>query len=510
MAQPSKKQSVREKAEESLAYFAHLVGPHRLYGDIHIELFEWWTRHTAKDCQLVLLPRDHQKSHCAAVRAAWELTRDPTATILYVSATSDLAEKQLYAIKQILTSDIYRRYWPEMVHPDEGKRERWTTTEIIVDHPKRTKEFVRDPSIKAAGLTTNITGGHATHVYLDDIVVPDNAYTEDGRRKVDSLYSQLASIETTGAVEVVVGTRYHPKDLYQTLIDMDEDIFDDEMNLVGREKVYETFIRVVEKEGVFLWPRESRDDGKPFGFDVRELARKRAKYVDTTQFYAQYYNDPNDPSMDRIDRTKFQYYDPKFLTTVGGAYRINNEPLNVFAAVDFAYSLANRADFTAIVVIGITSSKHIYVLEIDRFKTDRIKMYYDHILALHNRWGFRKIRAEVTAAQSVIVKDLKENYIIPNGLALSIDEYRPTRYIGSKEERIGATLEPRYDNQVMWHYKGGLCTSLEEELVLANPAHDDIKDALAQAVDVAVAPTFSRKKKKDNVVYHSRFGGVRA
>lgn len=502
--------SIREKAEGNLAYFAHLVNPHRMYGDIHLELFDWWTRHTAKDCQLVLLPRDHQKSHCAAVRCAWELTKNPAATILYVSATSDLAEKQLYAIKQIITSPTYRKYWPDMIKVEEGKRERWTTTEIIVDHPYRTKEAVRDPSIKAAGLTTNITGFHATDVYLDDLVVPDNAYTEEGRKKVESLYSQLASIETTGAVEVVVGTRYHPRDLYKTLVEMQEETYDDEGEMIELEKVYEVFQRVVEKEGEFLWPRAQRaSDGKPFGFDNRELARKRAKYIDRTQFYAQYYNDPNDPSMDRIDRTKFQHYDQKFLTYSSGSWYINQKRLNLFASVDFAYTLSRRADYTAIVVIGITSDKNIYVLEIDRFKSDKIKVYYDHIFELHKKWGFRKIRAEVTAAQSVIVNDLKVNYIIPHGLALSVDEFRPTRVQGSKEERISAILEPRYDNQIMWHYKGGYCTALEEELILSNPPHDDIKDALAAAVDIAIPPAHRARKKNTTVLYHPRFGGVR-
>ena len=40
----------------------------------------------------------------------------------------------------------------------------------------------------------------------------------------------------------------------------------------------------------------------------------------------------------------------------------------------------------------------------------------------------------------------------------------------------------------MWHYKGGNCQTLEEELVMSHPPHDDCKDALANAVDLAVIP----------------------
>jgi hypothetical protein len=48
-----------------------------------------------------------------------------------------------------------------MVNEDEGKREKWTESEISVDHPKRKEEFIRDPTVLAAGLTTTvITGLH--------------------------------------------------------------------------------------------------------------------------------------------------------------------------------------------------------------------------------------------------------------------------------------------------------------------------------------------------------------
>jgi len=97
------------------------------------------------------------------------------------------------------------------------------------------------------------------------------------------------------------------------------------------------------------------------------------------------------------------------------------------------------------------------------------------------------------------------------GLSLSIDEYRPSRLIGSKEERILATLEPKYANRQMWHYQGGNCQTLEEELLFHNPSHDDCKDALASAVDFAVQPLniFKLQKESTNVFqYHGRFGGV--
>lgn len=510
---------IREQAEADLVSFIRLVHPQRVLGSIHEELIRWWYREESKSHQLVLLPRDHCKSAMIAYRVAWEITKDPTIRVLYISSTSNLAIKQLKFIKDILTSDIYRFYWPEMVNVEESKREKWTETEISVDHPKRTAEAVRDPTVFCAGLTTGITGMHCDIAVLDDVVVRENAYTVEGRERVQSQYSLLSSIESADAKEWVVGTRYHPKDLYNDLLQMAVDTYSDEGELTGSDPLYEIFERKVEDRGdgtgQFLWPRQQRYDSKWFGFDQNILAKKRAQYLDRVQFKAQYYNDPNDVENAVINRDYFQYYDPKYMKRDNGKWYFRDRRLNVFASVDFAFSLSRKADYTAIVVVGVDSDYNYYVLDIDRFKTDKISEYFTRILNLHRKWDFRKIRAEVTSAQQVIVNDLKQSYIRPMGISLSIEDYRPNKYQGSKEERVDAILQPKYANRQMWHYQGGNCQILEEELVLRNPAHDDVKDSLASCIDVCVAPAFNRSSgisstnlSSVGLSSHSRFGGI--
>lgn len=510
---------IRIQAENHLESFIRLVHPRRVLGSVHCELTQWMTREDAKTHQLVLLPRDHGKSAIAAYRAAWEITRNPAIRILYISATARLAEKQLKFIKDILSSDIYRRYWPQMVHPDEGKREKWTESEISVDHPHRKEWNVRDPTVFTAGLTTTITGMHCDYAILDDVVVKENAYTEDGRTKVREQYSLLSSIEGTDARELIVGTRYHPNDLYGNLLEIEVEQFDEDGEPIESEVLYEKFERQVEDRGdglgQFLWPRQQGDGGKTFGFDSKILAKKRAAYEklgQIIQFRAQYYNDPNSTEGSGIDREFFQYYEPKQLTRRSGKWYIKDRRINVFAAIDFAYSLGRRADYSCLVVVGMDQYRNIYVLDIDRFQTDRIGDYFKRILAAHTKWDFRKMSAEVTAAQQAIVNALKSDYIRPNGLALAVEEHKPSRHDGSKAERIYATLQPKYQNLQMWHYRGGNCQLLEEELELANPAHDDIKDALTSAVNIAVAPTAHSFGESNTNLFktmtHTRFGGI--
>lgn len=508
----------RQRALDDLFFFAQLVNPGYMYGEVHKEIFKWLEKYTLYGRgdeltanKLIMLPRAHLKSHIVATWTAWIITRHPEVTILYVSATSTLAETQLYAIKNILASSTYMRYFPEYVNPQEGKREKWSSVAISIDHSKRKTEGIRDATVSTAGLTTNTTGWHADVIVADDLVVPENAYTEDGREGVVKKSSQFTSIRNAGGFTLACGTRYHPTDIYATWRHQEYDIFNEEGDIIGREKVWDIREFPVEKDGIFIWPRMIRpSDKKAFGFNHQTLARIKAEYEDRTQFYAQYYNNPNDPGSNRIDREKFQYFDRRHLTQRYGYWYMRDSKLNIYAAIDFAFSLSKAADNSAIVVVGIDSSGKIYVLDIDVFKTDRISEYFKRVAQLHSKWEFKKLRAETTVAQSVIVRDLKDK-LKEEGLSLMIDEYRPSRKEGTKEERIASILEHRYDNGEIWHYKGGYMDVLEEELVLARPPHDDIKDSLASAISIAVKPKSSRSKEsfsKTTNIYSSRFGGV--
>jgi hypothetical protein len=519
----------RLRAEDDLEHFIRLVHPDRILGHVHQELIRWWTREDRKSHQLVLLPRDHQKSAMLAYRVAWWITKHPDTRILYISATTNLASKQLYFIKQILTSKNYTRYWPEMVHPDEGKREKWTETEIMVDHPYRKEQNVRDPTVFIAGLTTTIAGMHCDIACLDDVVVEENAATKQGREKVATQVSYLASITGTGSQVWAVGTRYHPLDQYQEFLETTYDEYDERGNVINTHYLWERFERQVEDRGDgtgnFLWPRTQREDGKWFGFDMNELARKRAQYKDTSKFRAQYYNSPNVNADDApIRKEHFQYYEPKWLTEQGqGNWFYNGYKLNIIASIDFAFSLKQRADYTSLVVLGVDSLNNYYVLDIARFKTNKINEYFEEILRLYNKWHFRKLVVEVTAAQKVIADDLRRNYIIPNGLFLTLIDHRPTILQGSKEERIQAALQSKYEARKVFHFIGGNCQLLEEELLLEKPPHDDVKDALATGVEFLIPPANPRRMayESDGSVgfaigpgskarshTHSRFGGI--
>ena len=125
---PQAAKDIREGAKEDLFLFARLVNPGYMYGKVHEEIFRWMQDYTLfgqgtelTSNKLIMLPRAHLKSHMVATWVAWMITRHPEVTILYVSATAELANTQLYAVKNILGSTVYRRYYPEYINPQEGK-----------------------------------------------------------------------------------------------------------------------------------------------------------------------------------------------------------------------------------------------------------------------------------------------------------------------------------------------------------------------------------------------------
>ena len=218
--------------------------------------------------------------------------------------------------------------------------------------------------------------------------------------------------------------------------------------------------------------------------------------------------------MNAISPDKFQYYDKKHLKQEDGKWYYKGDRLNVYGAIDFAYTKNRKSDSSVIVVIGINQDDQIFIMDIDSFKTDKLSEYFDHLKRVHSKYNLKILRAECTAAQSIIVRDIKESFK-KEGIPISIEEYRPTIKEGSKQERISAALDWRYDRMLMWHYRGGYTDVLEDELIKVNPAHDDHKDALASAVSIAVKPKFNTRKRFDEqgkrisgYVFNKKFGGV--
>jgi len=496
---------LRHKAYNDIITFVKLIAPWFMLSAHHEEmlLFLADQEHTHK---LLLIPRGHSKSLCMGFYVAWRIVRDPRITILYASSTATLAEQQLAFIKNLLTSNICFKFFPSLITKEENKRARWTQQQIKVDHVLRNIFGVRDDTITVAGVGKGITGLHFDLLILDDITAPNtdaDPWSATGREKVRRWVSQAASILNAGGEVAVIGTRYHPDDIYQTLIDMKEYITDDNGNVLDEKDVYKVLQREVECDGNFLFPRRQHIDGKYYGFDWKILKKIEAQYVDKAQFLSQYYNKTSVPELSPIKQEYFQYYNRNNLNYTIDCWRLGSTRLTVYAAIDLASTVSKKSDYTSLVVVGLDNNGFRYILDIYRIQTNTISQIADLIYNAYMKWKFIKLRAETNAFQGMVIKQIQE-ILRKRNCIFSWDEKHQHK---EKRLRILSTLEPLYAQKIIFHYKGGNCILLENELLDDRPRHDDISDALASCCEMIqyVPATF---KKIENITYHPKFGGV--
>lgn len=514
----SKKEELKAYFEGNLWEFAQYINPHYVYGDIHKEVFNWFQNDEIEN-QLLLMPRGHLKSHCVAVWAVWQITRDPTTTMVYLSAGEDLAKAQVYAIKNMLTSDQYRRLWPEMINLDEGRREKWSAFEINVDHPVRKSMGIRDSTIIVKTVRSNATGLHCSHLIFDDIVVPQNAYSEVGRKEVEQSVSQFSSIKNPTAITKAVGTRYHPADIYDTFKKMTYNQYNEETgDLIGEDlPVWDIKEFVLEDagdgSGDYLWPRMKHPKtGKWEGFNRNIREKKKAEYIHKEQFWAQYYNDPNSSDSQRVDRTRFQYFENKHLTYEQGRWYYKGQKLSIAAAMDVAWTDNERSDYTALAVVGKDIDGYVYILDLDQFKAkgSDFETYYRRVVALQDKWQFKKLRVESNAAGKIIADEIKDR-VRKNNNFLAVEDKAKTKNDLAKELRHASVLEPLYLNDSVFHFRGGLIHEYEDQVVLERPPHDDLADAVCEAIEIVKQPKDRRDFQRKIIPFRvasNRFGGI--
>jgi len=525
----------REFYEENLKEFAGYINPGYVYGEAHFEVFTWLEQTESKDedvreaasYQLLMYPRGHLKSHCLAVWVAWKITKDPWTTVIYLTAGEDLATVQMNAIKGMLTCEEYITLWPEMFAEKESERDKWSTWTINTDHPIRKERRIRDWTVIIKTIGSSATGLHCDVLVLDDVVTKNNAYTASGRKQVEDTIADYSAVKNTGAITKAAGTRYDGQDLYGKMMEAEVPIINfDTGEQIGAHKQWQVMVRQVEDRGdglgKYLWPRtQSPSTGQWFGFDYKELIKKKVEFTSfgsLIQLYSQYYNNPD--MVKGYDGDSFHYYKRKNLSRVGDTWYYSDRKLEIIGGMDLAWTdgsskSGNRADYTAIVIVGMDSQGFIYLLDAIQFKTDKYSVYYRAIAKMYDLWRFNKLYIESDSGGKFIIPQMQER-VREDSLNLVVVGQTVPRSM-SKEERAAVILEPRYESNTILHYKGGIIAELEVQLKSAKPKHDDIRDALVTAVQNLRKPISNqgsrnranRHSGSPQIIGASRFGGRR-
>lgn len=208
---------------------------------VHMKIAKWLQAETAKPRPRLLLMafRSCGKSTLVGIFCAWVLANAPDTRILVLSADLALARKMVRNVKRIIEKH------PMTKHLRPEKLDQWGSEKFTIN---RTQEL-RDPSMLAKGITTNLTGTRADMIICDDVEVPKTSDTHEKRMDLRQRLMELDYILTPNGTQLYVGTPHCWHTIYA----------DVPRGELGEENAFlEEFSRLIQPiqtlDGQSIWP----------------------------------------------------------------------------------------------------------------------------------------------------------------------------------------------------------------------------------------------------------------
>jgi hypothetical protein len=157
-----------------------------------------------KPALLLMAFRSAGKSTVVGLYCAWLLFVDPNLRILVLAADQTLATKMVRNVKHILERH------PFTGHIKPERAEEWAAGRFTINRARE----LRDPSMLAAGVTSNITGARADVVICDDVEVPNTCDTADKRGELRGRLAEIEFVLSPGGLQLYVGTPHTYYSIY--------------------------------------------------------------------------------------------------------------------------------------------------------------------------------------------------------------------------------------------------------------------------------------------------------
>ena len=254
---------------------------------IHLKMINWlehsWIE---KDKNLLLLAfRSSGKSTLAALFAAWLLYRNRDLRILVLAADYSLAKKMVRNIKRIIERH-------PLTHDMKPKKaDQWASDRFTVNR----HTVLRDPSVAAHGVTSNITGSRADIVICDDVEVPNTCDTAEKRAELRARLSEINYVLGDGrGTQLYIGTPHN----YYTIYAKEPriEIGEGEEFLQGFKRLE---IPLLDSSGNSVWPEKYDIE------DIRQIKRQSGP----NKFNSQMMLKPLNISEGRLDPSLLRLYD---------------------------------------------------------------------------------------------------------------------------------------------------------------------------------------------------------
>lgn len=424
---------------------------------------EWstWYHSSGKRIKMILVPRGTFKSTFFTVgKSLQKIAANRDERILISNATGSNAERFLGEIKEhLIGNETYLQLYGEMY----DKRLRWNENEIVVSGRSL---GIKEATVTAMGVGGNLVSQHYSTIIADDLVNNENSMTKLQADKVIEWWKQSFSLLDRDGEMIIIGTRWSYYELYSYIL----------KHLTNEVDYY---IRgAYNPDGTLYFPEELSVS------KLAELKKLHGSYI----FSAFYLNNPVDSDSSIIKHSDLKHF-------------IYDEDMSrrmaIFAMVDPAVSQATKADYSAIIVGGITPNNDWYILDIRRGKWT-VGELINEMFDVQEEWKPINMSIEVIGQSQGLLESIHNEEDARNTF-LPLIEIK-TRNNVNKQQRIRSILQPRFERGKIFiredlEYRD----EFEEELLnFPKSAHDDIIDPLTDLEDIGFAPDLKDLQGKES------------
>lgn len=172
------------------------------------------------DGHLDLWAREHYKSTIITFgKTLQDVLIDPNVTIGIFSHTRPIAKDFLKQIKrECEDNEKLKALYPDIFWENPNEAASWSEERLIFKRTTNPKEA----TIEAWGLVDGMpTSKHFQILVYDDVVTEESVYTPEQIQKTTKAFELSDNLGTVGGRRRMIGTRYHAKDTYATLMERD-------------------------------------------------------------------------------------------------------------------------------------------------------------------------------------------------------------------------------------------------------------------------------------------------
>jgi hypothetical protein len=354
---------------EAPFYGKYLVGPHH---------HEWDRIVTENPRFAVMSSRNSGKTFFYSFALPiWRAACNPGQSGVIFSATADLSERMLSDIKQEVETNPRLQF----LLPNR-QINKWSSRQI---------HLANGHKIYARGWRSRVRGMHPHWIICDDVLGDEDGWSDTQRRKnKDYFFTAVSSMVVRGGQIGVVGTPFHSQDL----------LCDFANNPVYCFWRYPALL----PDGESMWPE----------LYSKELLEEQKLEIGTVRFEREKMCRPVSDEMSLFPKKLFFNEQMRPELTLGMPkehYTANG--IEIFMAVDFAFSSSVSADYFVIWLMGKDAQGNRYIVDIYRDKG----IPYQEQLALITTYGIRYepviMHLEANQAQRIVADELIRTTSLP-------------------------------------------------------------------------------------------------